>query len=257
MPPSLLGLSPEELAAVAGAATAVGTLGLAVATYALARSTKQEVSAANRQAEASNIQVQLSQRQAEAAERALQAQIRPMLTDVPFGTPEVAGYSTKQTGSKSPFATFLGPREPHFRDASELHVWIDENSREVLADIPIRNVGNGSAVIESVSFLLGRPPHRVSGYTTSPVAPPRELVRVFVRPKGEDEAIASDVVKNRQDFSVVVCYRDVSGGESQAMRLDVHPDQGPDGDWSVRQVHWDKTIEAVIESPAQSSWPKP
>jgi hypothetical protein len=109
-------------------------------------------------------QAEESSRQADVAERALRAQTTPLLADVPYGLPRASGYSpmpgdpTRRTSVIELFG--VGPHQPHYRDASELHAQIDEHGDKTASlSVPVRNIGLGAAVITSVEFrLLEREP---------------------------------------------------------------------------------------------------
>lgn len=249
----------EYIAAWATVGTAAGTGMLALATFFLARRTTAEVTAATSQARASLEQVEISQQQAKVAERALAAQTQPLLTDVPWGVAQlVAGYAMKPgSDSRSVLSSVFGPKEAHYRDASEVRVWLDQETRGVRFAIPVRNVGNGTALIQAVVFRFSNDAS-LTGFPASPVVPPREVTVLSLDLEGGDDpdvSVATQAVEQGTSFSVVTAYADSSGEAKRAVRLDVYPGEDSDSDWWVRQVHWDESIEAVVSNPDMSSTP--
>jgi hypothetical protein len=256
----------EDVAAYAGVATAVGTLSLAAATYYLARGASAEVVAATEQARAtaeqsaaSLEQSKASARQAAAAEQALTAQTAPLLGDVPFGIPVVSGYRTRPaSGSQSIMASMLGHREPTYRDASEIAVYIDVNGlKDANIRVPFRNVGNGVAIVQDMMFFIGDDTE-LAGASSTPVIPTGQVAEaeLSVLPSADGYEGAHSAIETRTAFAVAIAYGDATGASSGAIRLDVAPT--PDNeldDWFVRQVHWGGTLAEACDNPRLSSRP--
>jgi hypothetical protein len=256
-----------SLSTWATVATAVGTLALAGATYCLARGTAREVRAANAQAHASaeqsvasREQSEASQRQAEAAERALTAQTAPLLSDVPFGIPMITGYRlVQESGRQSVLAAFMGRREPTYGDASEISAYIDEHGhKDVNIDVPIRNIAQGVAIIDTVTFRT-KTGAEISGTSATPVLPSGEITASTTRlpPAAVLYREAASIVANRERFTLLIAYSDAAGTPHAAIRLDVAPetpigDEKDDG-WFVEQVHWGSSLAEVRDRPRVSS----
>jgi hypothetical protein len=243
------------VADIAGIGTAIGTLVLAIATFALARRAGDQSKAAHDQAAASLEQATL-------ADRALRAQTAPLLTDVPYGIPEITGYHPKSRTAdrKSEWilASAFGPQEPAYGDASGITVLIDENGgREVFAAVPFRNIGNGAAIVQSVTFVsetIGTWP----GAPSTPVLAPGQVgrARLEMPPGAPDYDVARALAETTPDFSVIVEYADAAGELRGAVRIDLSRfNDGEGEDWLVRQVHWDKDRDAVQGFPRLSSQP--
>jgi hypothetical protein len=256
----------EEVAAYASVATAVGTLSLAAATYYLARGASAEVVAATAQARAtaeqsaaSLEQSKASTRQAAAAEQALTAQTAPLLSDVPFGIPVVSGYRTKPNpGSPSIMDSLLGHREPTYRDASEIAVYVDENGlKDANIRVPFRNVGNGVAIVQDMVFFVGDETE-LGGASSVPVIPTGQVAEaeLSILPSADGYEGARSVITKRTAFAVAIAYGDATGASSGAIRLDVAPTADSEADdWFVRQVHWGDTLAEARHSPRLSSRP--
>lgn len=232
------------------ALVAIGTLGLAIATGALASSTRglarktaEEVEQSARQVEASLQQVEVAQQQAEAAQQALQsahaqarlaqltlnAQIRPVLIDVP-GRPGV------QETIRYP-DTIRAPSGEKVVHGDEGVVHVAASDAEVLISVPLRNAGNGLAMIRGLNLALhieiGQPPVRID----PPNVPPTEHARVSFRAVVGDAAFSplSQSIRDRRDFSIQVGYSDLAGEQYTVTRLDLYCNTS--GHWYVRQVH--------------------
>jgi hypothetical protein len=247
-----------DFSADATGATALGTLLLAIATYILARRATSEVRAANEQARASAAQSAASTRQAEAAERGVVAQTAPLLADVPFGIPVVTGYRVKSTTSRVSMMQMLtGDQEPTYRDASEITIYIDEHGhKDANIQVPFRNVGNGPAVINTVTATLSEGRELV-GQPSSPVVPSGEIakVEVVIFPDVDGYTSAHSAITNRAPFSVLIAYGDARGEPFGAMRMDIAPLKRPPDidDWLVQQVHWGDTAQEAQSKPRLSS----
>jgi hypothetical protein len=247
-----------DFSADAQGATAVGTLLLAIATYLLARRATSEVRAANEQARASAAQSAASTRQAEAAERAVAVQTAPLLADVPFGIPVVTGYRIKSpTGKIGMMEMLIGDQEPTYRDASEITTFIDEHGyKDANITVPFRNVGNGPAVINTVTVVLADG-HELAGHPSTPVVPSSEIAsaEVTIFPDVEGYDAVHSALTNRASFSVLIAYGDARGEPFGAMRMDIAPlKRPPDSDaWLVQQVHWGDTAQEARYKPRLSS----
>ncbi len=247
-----------DFSADATGATAVGTLLLAIATYVLAHRATSEVRAANEQVRASAAQSAASMRQAEAAERAVGVQTAPLLTKVPYGIPIVTGYRVKSTTGKITMIEMMtGDQEPTYRDASEITIYIDENGyKDANIQVPFRNVGNGPAVINTVTATLTDGKELV-GHPSSPVVPSGEIanVEVVIFPDVDGYEAAHAQITNRAPFSILIAYGDARGEPFGAMRMDIAPVKRPpdSGDWLVQQVHWGDTAQEAQSKPRLSS----
>jgi hypothetical protein len=92
-----------------------------------------------------------AKRSADTAERALEAQTRPLLTDVPHGSPLAQPKS------------FLIPGDREHRTTVSGEILVEGD--EAWVSVPLRNVGNGVAKIETIELhgggiLLSIPPGR-------------------------------------------------------------------------------------------------
>ena len=131
---------------------------------------------------------------------------------------------------------------------------------EAQLTVPFRNVGNGTAIVQSVAFALSATAV-VAGSSSTPVVPPGQVVKAGLT-LGSSRSGFSDVrevIERRANFSVVIVYADAGGQPGGAVRLDVQAsrddDGGPSSKWTVRQVHWDDTADGVRSSPRLSTDP--
>jgi hypothetical protein len=234
-----------DLAAWATLGTAVGTAALAAATFVLARKTSREVEAATAQAAASVQQVDQSTRQAEAAERALLAQTQPFLSGVPWGL-----------AVRTPLFARSMVKPSEREDASQVIVSIVGSPAQAAeVRLPYRNVGNGTALIQSTEVVISGNTGFVAESTT-PVVPPGEIAEVVLAVDATHSSLGEVVAMygGAQDFTAIIGYADVSGAARGALRLDAYARPGSK-DWYVRQMFWADTSENVRTRPSFGSQP--
>ena len=221
-------------------ATAIGTLGLALATYYLGARTREVVEASREEAEA-------AREQGRTAQRALEAETAPFLTNVPAG---LIDEPHKRNA--------LTRRVITTRDAASIDAYIASlNESEAWITVPLRNVGNGLALIQTTIFLIGSPEPR-TGAPANPALPAGERTRVSLRlpsSSTEYDDVAGPLAA-QSNFSVVVAYGDASGTTRGAVRLDVYHDAlRMTRPWYVRQVHWGDTWQQARDAPRMSTQP--
>jgi hypothetical protein len=95
------------------------------------------------------------------------------------------------------------------------------------AFVPIRNVGNGAALIESVEFEVGGDVVEASAETL--LLPPGELTRAgFMIDEGDEGGIAAEsIAAALEDFAVTIAFSDAAGHHRDEARLEVSNGQYP------------------------------
>jgi hypothetical protein len=155
--------------------------------------------------------VWLSRAQARTAREALEAQTRPLIADVPRGFYRDPPEASDERSSR--------------RDPADVSVGVysgsDSERPSFGAFVPVRNVGNGAALIESVRFEVGDEVVEASAETL--VLPPGELTRVgFMVDEGEPAAAAAEsIAAVLDDFSVAIEFSDAIGHHRDEVRLEV------------------------------------
>lgn len=162
--------------------------------------------------------VWLSRSQSRIAREALEADTQPLLTDAPRGLfleeidwHEASGKMTRRIEDRATIKVGnVGPEPVGF------------------ASVPIRNVGNGCARINTVVFRLadGR---EAGGRVDNPVLPAKELThaRIDAGPDDDGADVAESIGLEYQDFAVLLNYADVGGRLRGALRIDIANGQYP------------------------------
>ncbi len=150
--------------------------------------------------------------QTRAAQDALEAQTRPFIANVPKGLYRERAEASGRDPADVSLGTYSTPRSdrPAFG-----------------ASVPIRNVGNGAALIESVEFEVGGDVVEASAETL--VLPPGELTRVgFMVEDGDEGARAAEAIAAvLEDFAVTIAFSDAAGHHRDETRLEVRNGQYP------------------------------
>jgi hypothetical protein len=205
--------------AIASGAVALATLFLGWKTRQMARETKRvaesteaEARAVVEQSEKVAAQAAASEEQSRIGREALQASIRPWLTAVVHGEVVLSG--------------------PLITDPTEIH--LSEKDDSITCSIPLRNVGNGLALIQpSMCRFLGRipggPPEPVvlsQGNPTAAAVGSGEHTRIrFTIAKTSSQwtglTLEGIVGRDRHkgEFFVEVLYTDASGGQPTWARV--------------------------------------
>lgn len=174
-------------------------------------------------ATAALLAIRQAKQQTRTAREALEAQTLPLLTDVPLGRLQVPRSLDPSSGHPSAL-----------RDAGEINIGTSGPEPLCSASVPVRNVGNGTARIEAITFKTydGEAP----GSIGSPVIPPAEISRVSLHcvPHDEGSVAAESIAIELADFSVVIDYSDASGRPRGSLRLDIANGQYP----HVRDRKW-------------------
>lgn|ERR1039458_8896460 len=150
------------------------------------------------------------------AREALETQTQPLLTDVPRGR------------LQEPRGLDIRPGQPtSLKDAGQIEIGTSGAEPLCSASVPIRNVGNGTARIDAITFKTydGEAP----GSINSPVIPPAEISRVHLHalPKDADSLAAESIAIELRDFSILIDYSDASGRHRGSLRLDIANGQHP------------------------------
>ncbi len=227
--------------------TAAGTLALALATVYLGRQTRDAVDTARQEAHAVNEGLAVGRDQAKIARLALDAQTAPLLSSVPAGL------------ARDPDSTTAVGEVVSWRDAGRIDasIYSVSTQREGIVSVPFRNIGNGVAVIRTVTVILSGNTG-FTGNSESPAVPPGERSRaVLVVPANSPHwGEAEFVLASYKNFSVVVTYADPGGQARGAVRFDIYFRPPPATlPWYVRQVHFADTYENVVRTPSSSSAP--
>jgi len=209
---------------LASIAVAGGTLILATVTVVLALLTRRSlalgaaelkaaedsVRAVNEQTGKLADQVTATQGQAKVARETLEATWRPFLVDVPYG-----------------FAT-RGSARGGSGDAAVINVWKNDNG-SMEADVPLRNIGSGPAIINRAEVSVNQLHERASRWSPAIVAP-GEVVRLrFEVALGTATRNALvDALANLRPCVVTVFYSDQGTGKWRS-RIQLHrsPEEGP------------------------------
>jgi hypothetical protein len=165
------------------------------------------------------IAVRHAERQAQTADAALEAQTQPLLTDIPSRDP-------------------AGQREEN--PSAEIRV--GSNDDIAWASVPVRNVGNGTALVQTVVFVADGA--EADGAASNEVVPKGELARlrlILHRKAGSPSLAMAEGWHADRQFSVLVGYADASGRPRGALRLDVQNRNVSDRRWAdaverLRQV---------------------
>lgn len=237
---TLLASFLDGLAAWATVGTALGTLVLAGATYALARQTRQLAVSSTQELDLLRQQTEAAQRQSVAAEEALRASVRPFILDVPPGT--------FREVRRDIFETLFARsrRDPPPPETKKVDVSIvrheiraePENygERAFWLEVPVRNVGNGVAVLEDAQLWLHGQGH-VLGGTPAAFALPVDGVTTLsfeVTPGGPGWEIAMRAAAAHEDMTAAVTYTDHA--EQQASRTELLLVADKDGLYEVEGV---------------------
>jgi hypothetical protein len=147
---------------------------------------------------------------------ALETQTQPLLTDVPRGRlQEPRGLDVRLGGPTS------------LKDAGEIQIGTSGPEPICSASVPIRNVGNGTARIDMITFETydGHAP----GSANSPVIPSGEISRVYLHrlPNDTSSLAAESIAIELRDFSVRIDYSDASGRHRGRLQLDIANGQYP------------------------------
>ena len=200
-----------DWATISALATAGGTLVLAVATFASVRS---------------------ANRSARAAERSLLSGLRPLLLPSRMEDPPEK----------------IGFVDVHWVRVPGGHAHAEAREDAIYLAIPLRNVGQGLAVLDGWEFLpeqFGGPvdhPDVVSfrRLTRDLYIPPRDLgfwQGAFRDPSDPAFAAAAKLITERQPFMIDVLYSDGEGGQRMISRFTVRPIG--DDDWLAAAArHW-------------------
>jgi hypothetical protein len=120
------------------------------------------------------------------------------------------------------------------RDAGEINIGTSGPEPLCSASVPIRNVGNGTARIDAITFKTydGDAP----GSIGSPLIPPGEIGRASLDSLPHEDGIlaAESIAIELRDFSILIDYSDSSGRPRGSLRLDVANGQYP----HVRDRKW-------------------
>jgi hypothetical protein len=175
-------------------------------------------------ASAALLAIRQAKQQTQTAREALEAQTQPLLTDVPRGRLQVPRSLDPDSGQPSAL-----------RDAGKIDIGTSGPEPLCSASVPIRNVGNGTARIDAITFKTydGEAP----GTIGSPVIPPGELGRVSLQclPHDDGSLAAESIAIELQDFSILIDYSDASGRPRESLQLDIANGQYPhvcDRKWS-------------------------
>jgi hypothetical protein len=208
----------------ASIAVAGGTLILATVTVVLALLTRRSltlgaaelkaaedsVKAVNEQTGKLADQVTATQGQAKVARETLEASWRPFLVDVPYG-----------------FAN-RGSARGGVGDAAVIDVWKNDNGSQE-ADVPLRNIGSGPAIIHRAEVSVNQLHERASRWSPAIVAP-GEVVRLrFLVATGTATRNALiDALKKLEPCVITVFYADQGTGKWRS-RVYLHrlPEEGP------------------------------
>jgi hypothetical protein len=201
-----------DWATVSALATAGGTLVLAAATFASVRS---------------------SNNAAQAMERSLLANIRPVLMP---------------SRPQDPM-TKIGFHDDHWLKVEGGRAGVEVTDDAIYLGIPMRNVGNGLAVLDRWDFYA----ERITGGEATHRTPEefRRLTRdlyvpagdvgfwqgAFREPSGEIFREARDAIEGRDTLTIDVLYGDHEGGQRTITRFALLP--MPDGGWlAIVGRHW-------------------
>jgi hypothetical protein len=209
---------------------ALATVGMAMATRKVAKTTLETAQATSASALAAEYQTRL-------ARDALEAGVRPILTDVPAGTP-----------SPFPEVSFdNGPKETA-GDASMVVV-PGEMDAFAYCSIPLRNVGPGVAFVTSLGLRFGEVGW--SGKASSTVVAARESTRfTFSIPKDRPELEQGLADLRAGRIVLEVRYTDVRGAQDTITRAVAV--RRPGESFRVRQVF---LFRAGEQEPFVSSGP--
>lgn len=167
-------------------------------------------------ATAALLAIRQAKQQTQTAREALEAQTQPLLTDVPRGRLQLPRAPDERSG-----------QSPGFKDADEINIGTSGPEPLCSASVPIRNVGNGTARVDTITFKTndGEAP----GSVGSPVIPPAEISRVSLHclPNDECSLAAESIAIELADFSVLIDYSDASGRPRGRLRLDIANGQYP------------------------------
>jgi hypothetical protein len=215
---------------------AIGTILLAVATFALAMQNRSVVASSREEAKQAGEGLDLARQQNATAEATLAAQTQPLLTSLPPGV-------FRDTIT---WRTEGGEERESTRDAAHIEVAPIHGIA-----VPIRNVGTGIALIQSVSFWFGE--WDATGNARNTALPPGEWTMATLAVDRESD-FAIDVAA-LNNLSVTLGYADVGGVSRGFVRLDVYLRDLAEPRWTVRQVHFASTIDAVRNDPDIGSAP--
>jgi hypothetical protein len=167
-------------------------------------------------ATAALLAIRQAKQQTRTNREALETETQPLITDVPRGLRQEARGLDART------------RQPTgWEDAGQIHIGTSGAEPLCSASVPVRNVGNGTARIDTITFKAydGEAP----GSVNSPVVPPGEITRVNLAclPGEAGSLAAESIALELRDFSIVIDYSDASGRHRGSLRLDVANGQYP------------------------------
>jgi hypothetical protein len=144
------------------------------------------------------------------AREALETQTQPLLADVPRGRLQEPTRVDARAGESI-----------SVKDAGEIRVSTSGDEPLCSASVPIRNVGNGTARVDSITFRT--PDGEVHGSVDSQVIPPGEISRTHLDclPADPKSLAAESIAIELNDFSVLIDYSDTSGRHRGSLRLDI------------------------------------
>jgi hypothetical protein len=221
------------------AVVAIGTLALAASTWWLARktsalalTTSQEVEQSARQLKVAQehaatalVASQASTEQTRLAQLTLNAQIRPVLVDLPPRTHDPATERVEM---------ILYPGRESQGRPGMLEVAVHKDG--AMVSLPLRNAGNGLAMIRGISLEVGEatPPPSVAIQPAN--VPPGEQARMNFLAAPDDPAFQpmKKALAPGGNFDVVVAYSDLAGQQMTLSRFSIYDS---DNGWVVRQVH--------------------
>jgi hypothetical protein len=171
------------------------------------------------------------------AREALEVETQPLITDVPRGVYIEEREWHNLDGSIS--------MRRHDRSEVSVGVYNSDRGQEpepvCLISVPVRNVGNGPARIEQVTFVSSG--QSAPGWVENPVLPSGEMTRVGLEalPNDPNVGVAEDMAMALEDFVVIVAYADAGGRPREAMSLSVTNGQHP----HVSGRRWAASAEAL------------
>lgn len=235
--------------AVAGGAVALATLYLGWKTRGMARETKRvaeatetEARAVLEQSEKVAAQAAASEDQSRISVEALQASIRPWLTAVVHAEVRI------------PSSTGLDPA-----------IYLSERESDFVCSIPLRNVGNGLALIQPsmcrfVGRVLGVPSEPVAlsqGTPTAAAVGPGEATRIeftIAKTSSQWTGLTLDAIvgldRHNGEFFVEVLYTDASGGQATWARAHVAAVASLEAEypWRVSEIAYHHAEEGSLLS---------
>jgi hypothetical protein len=227
----------DAVVAIGTLTAACSTLILAAVTAWMANETRKVAARTEDEVKAVRDQSKAARDEVEISRAALETSTRPILVAVPPGV-------------------YIRESAPHsfIGQPDQAAVQVATNRTVVRCDVPIRNAGNGLALITGVEFRWPDEEfaHGWTSQISATVVAPGELTRVAHQREFDSKEDAENAVVYAMQvgsFSLGASYTDISGGQKSFTLLDVQWRE-PESVWRVERT---ELYEPGAETPFASS----